>query len=161
MLEAFEEYRHYPEPSSALRESEADTKAALTEYFGALAFRVQQALGSVRFRFLGAMLEMPTPSEVREISLKPRMQMKLRQDVFLNYSRLAVPPLYRGQKIGDAMIDWLEDLAFRLGCEGMRVEARSQQPDMRSYYLKRGYEITGYSERYGIPDIRTHLEKRF
>ncbi len=58
------------------------------------------------------------------------------------------------------MVAWLEAFASAQGCTEVRAEARSQQPDNRPYYLALGYEIIGYSGRYGIPDIRTHLRKR-
>jgi GNAT superfamily N-acetyltransferase len=78
----------------------------------------------------------------------------------LAYERLAVHPALRGRGIGTAMIDWLEAHARSLGLAEVRADARSQMPDNRPFYLARGYEITGYGDRYGIARLRTHLRKR-
>jgi GNAT superfamily N-acetyltransferase len=78
---------------------------------------------------------------------------------YLIYERLAVHPLLRGLGIGSAMVAFLENHARALGLSEVRADARSQQPDNRAYYLARGYQILGYAERYGIPDLRTHLGK--
>ncbi|MEM9194577.1 MAG: GNAT family N-acetyltransferase [Myxococcota bacterium] len=80
-------------------------------------------------------------------------------DGILSFERLAVHPAVAGQGIGSQLLGWLEARAEYTGCHAIETAARSQQPDNRPYYLKRGYRITGYSGRYGIVDIRTHLQK--
>jgi GNAT superfamily N-acetyltransferase len=72
---------------------------------------------------------------------------------------MAVLPGYRGRGIGSALIRWIEERAVRLGAAKIKLSARSQQPDNRPFYLRLGYAITGYSPRYGISDIETHMEK--
>ncbi len=78
---------------------------------------------------------------------------------FLAYERLAVHPGLRNRRVGSAMVDFLEEHARSVGLSEVRADARSQQPDNRPYYLARGYRIVGYAERYGIPDMRTHMAK--
>lgn len=132
MKAAFAEYASEAHPSSALAESIHDVEAAMAAGGAILAFRDDRPIATGRF----------------EVG-----------DGWLAYERLAVLPAERGHGIGTVMIDWLERHALELGLREVRVTARSREPDMRGYYLARGYEITGYSERYGIPDIRTHLRK--
>lgn len=133
MRAAFAESSALANPSSALRETDADVRRAMESGGAILLFHEHEAVGSARF-----VLDPTT----------------------LTFSRLAVLPSTRGQGRGAAMIAWLEDFATAKGCTEIRAEARSQQPDNRPYYLALGYEIVGYSGRYGIPDIRTHLRKR-
>jgi GNAT superfamily N-acetyltransferase len=131
---AFAETSCYAHPSSALAETIEDVEA--------------------RMRTGGAILALdatgPVGAALYSVSRDPG---------FLSYARLSVHPARRGRGIGSQMIEWLEAHARALGLPEVRVEARSQMPDNRPYYVARGYAITGYSERYGIPFIRTHLVK--
>lgn len=135
MKAAFAEYAARPNPSSALAESLDDVERAMARGGAILAMEGDVPIAAGRF----------------EVN---------RDEGWLSYERLAVLPAERGRGIGSAMIDWLEDHARDLGLAEVRVTARSREPDNRPYYEWRGYEITGYSERYGIPDIRTHMRKR-
>lgn len=135
MRAAFAETSRYAHPSSALVETIDDVEAKMAEGGALLALDAGRAVGSALFS---------TSSE----------------PPFLSYARLSVHPAARGRGIGGEMIAWLEARARTLGVPEVRVEARSQMPDNRPYYLARGYTITGYSGRYGIADIRTHLVKR-
>ncbi|MFW6049942.1 MAG: GNAT family N-acetyltransferase [Myxococcota bacterium] len=137
MADAFEEYRAQPHPSSALGEDVEAVRRAMEGGGAILAFEGDEPVGSGRFIW------------------------KRREDgrLALAFERLAVPPAHRGRGIGAAMIEWLEAHARDGGADVVEVTVRSQQPDNRPYYLRRGYRITGYSARYGIPDIRTHMEK--
>ena len=131
---AFAEYAAYPNPSSALLER-LDTVQALVERGEViLALSDERPVGAGRFTI-------DTASGA------------------LHYERLAVHPAARGRGIGSAMIKWLETLAAESGSREVHTACRSQQPDNRPFYLQRAYEITGYSGRYGIPDLRTHLKK--
>jgi predicted N-acetyltransferase YhbS len=134
MRAAFTETARYENPSSALRETVADYAVDIEGGGALVALEDGHPIGSVRFR-------------VREA------------DGHLSFSRLAVLPACRGRGTGGAMVTFLEDHARALGLTEIRADARSQQPDNRPFYLERGYRILGYSERYGIPDIRTHLAK--
>ena len=135
MKAAFADYSTQEHPSSALAESIHDVEAAMASGGAILAFRRGRPIASGRF----------------EID---------RDEGWLSYERLAVLPAEQHRGIGSALIDWLERHARAEGLHEIRVTARSREPDNRPYYTARGYEITGYSERYGIPDIRTHLRKR-
>lgn len=75
----------------------------------------------------------------------------------LIFSRLAVEPMSQGRGIGGAVLSWIEGRARALGCRRVVCTARSIYPDNRPFYLRHGYIITGYSGRYGVTDIRTHL----
>lgn len=132
MIAAFEEYRRYALPSSALDETVDEVRRAIEAGGAILAFEGDEPIGSGRFRVIGGVL---------------------------TFDRLAVVPSHRGRGIGAAMVDWLEAHAVGEGCVAVETTARSQQPDNRPFYTARGYAITGYSGRYGIPDIRTHLRK--
>ncbi len=131
---AFAEYASYPNPSSALLEQLDTVQARVGKGEVILASRNGHPVGVGRF-------EADTTHGT------------------LRYERLAVHPAVRGRGIGGAMVSWLEALALNNGLREVHTEARSQQPDNRTFYLRRGYVITGYSGRYGIPDIRTHLKK--
>lgn len=154
MMRAFEEHAGYEHPSSALRETVEDVRAALSEGGGLVALLEGVPVGSGRFsvRWRGTP---PTDAIARATE---------GQNVeggggTLTFDRLGVVPEHRGRGIGSAMVDWLEALARRLGLDAVETTARSQQPDNRPWYLQRGYRVTGYSGRYGIPDIRTHMRK--
>jgi GNAT superfamily N-acetyltransferase len=143
MIAAFEEYRGLPLPSSALEESIEDVARAMTgdpaiagshlTRGALLAFDGDACVGSVRW------------------ALEPDA---------LSFARLAVVPSHRGKGLGLRFVMTLEDIARAEGRELMRITARSQQPDNRPFYQRLGYVITGYSPRYGVPDITTHMEKR-
>ena len=135
MKAAFAEYATQPHPSSALAESIHDVEAAMAAGGAILVFHGDRPIASGRF----------------EID---------RDERWLSYERLAVLPAEQHRGVGTAMIDWLERWARDQHLQEIRVTARSREPDNRPYYTALGYEITGYSERYGIPDIRTHLHKR-
>jgi GNAT superfamily N-acetyltransferase len=78
----------------------------------------------------------------------------------LAFSRMTVLPQARGQGIGATLVGQIERMARELAAEKVVLTARSQQPDNRPFYLKLGYVVVGYSERYGIPDMATHMEKQ-
>lgn len=138
MREAFAEYGSQPMPSSALHETVDDVREAMEQGGAILALEDDTPIGSARFGW------------------------RRREDgvLALCFERLAVRPVRRGHGIGGAMIDWLEEHARADGAGLVEATVRSQQPDNRPYYVARGYRITGYSGRYGIEDIRTHLEKK-
>jgi len=73
---------------------------------------------------------------------------------------MTVLPAARGHGLGDQMLQWLDELARNLGLTALEATVRSQQPDNRPYYVARGFEILGYSERYGISDMVTHIRRR-
>jgi len=131
---AFAETSRYGYPSSALSETIEDVEAKMRSGGAILALDATGPVGAALY----------------SVSRDPG---------FLSYARLSVHPSARGRRIGSQMIDWLETHARALGLPEVRVEARSQMPDNRPYYVARGYAITGYSERYGVADIRTHLVK--
>lgn len=135
MLAAFAEYASEEHPSSAIGETIDDVEAAMASGGGLLALRRGRPVASGRFTVD-------------------------REEGYLSFERLAVLPAERGRDLGGRMIAWLEAHARALGLGEVRVTARSREPDNRPYYQARGYEVTGYSERYGIPDIRTHMRKR-
>lgn len=140
---AFAEYACYPNPSSVLGEQLIDVQAFLERAAqttpatqgAALLFTADEPVGAVRFSVDAARST-------------------------IAFSRLSVCPSHRGARLGEELMRWVEARGRSLGCNEIRADARSQQPDNRPYYLARGYEIIGYSGRYGIPDIRTHLRKR-
>lgn len=134
MKAAFAETARQALPSSALGEILAEVRPMLAGGQGVLALVGGRPVASGRFRFNSA-------------------------ESFLAYERLAVHPDARRRGLGTAMVTFLEDHARDAGVAEVRATARSQQPDNRPFYLERGYSITGYSERYGIADIRTHLAK--
>ncbi len=134
MRAGFAESAERDNPSSALLETVDDVRARIETGGAILAFEHGRPAGSGRFAVD-------------------------REAGYLSYERLAVHPSLRGRGVGSAMVTFLEEHARELGLSEIRADARSQQPDNRPFYLARGYRIIGYAERYGIPDIRTHLSK--
>ncbi len=133
MLAAFEEYRRWPNPSSALNETLEDTRAAI-------------ARGGV------AVLE-----EDGRIVASVRCELRAGFDVKL--SRLAVVPSRRGRGHGARLVRFVEAHGRANGCLVARAEARSQQPDNRGWWTRLGYRIVGYEDVYGVPRLRTLLDK--
>ena len=162
MLAAFEGTRRYDHPSSALRETVDDVRRALASpgtddaiRRGIVAELAGERLGSGRF----AVQSHPPVTGAMIAEAAAGHAARRAPGGALFYERLAVLPAHQGRGVGGAMIDWLEALARKLRLEAVETTVRSQQPDNRPYYLARGYEITGYSGRYGIPDLRTHVRK--
>lgn len=127
-------------PSSALDEDEADIRVALERGAGLLASLEGQVVGCARFRF-----DPPESSG----SSRPR----------LFFSRLCVVPEARRRGVARSMLSALEAEARAAGADGLAMTVRSQQPDNRPFWLRLGFVITGYSERYGIEDMVTHMER--
>jgi GNAT superfamily N-acetyltransferase len=130
-------------PSSALGETIDHVEAAMASGGAILAFAPDDPDAAAPGR--------PVASSRFEVS---------RDEGWLAYERLAVHPGEQGRGIGTRLVAWLERHARELGLAEVRVTARSREPDTRPYYQALGYEITGYSERYGVPDIRTQMRKR-
>jgi GNAT superfamily N-acetyltransferase len=137
MMAAFASSRTHPHPSSALRESEDRVRQAMAEGGAVLAHLGEEVVGSGRFAW-----------HRRHDGTR-----------VLSYERLAVVPAHQGRGVGSAMIRWLEEHARSGGAVAVEVTVRSQQPDNRPFYQARGYRIVRYSGRYGIPDLRAHMEK--
>lgn len=133
MIAAFEEYGRFPNPSSALRETPEDTLAAIARGAVAVIEEDGQLVASVRC--------------VR------------RPGVDIELSRLAVIPPRRGRGHGATLVRFVEAYGRAGGCALARTAARSQQPDNRGWWTRLGYRIVGYEDVYGVPRLRTLLEK--
>jgi len=133
MLAAFEEYRRWPNPSSALRETVEHTHAAIVGGGVAVLEEGGRVVGCVR------------------CAMRPGVDVKL--------SRLAVVPASRGRGVGAALVRFVEEHGRTHGCRVARAEARSEQPDNRGWWVRRGYRVVGYEDVYGVPRLRTRLEK--
>ena len=132
MLAGFDETRSFPLPSSALEENLDDVRRAIGGGGAVIAFSGDEAVGCARFRVAAATL---------------------------TFSRMTVVPRARGAGIGAALVGYLEAHARRLGLAAVELTARSEQPDNRPFYEELGYRVVGYSERYGLPKLSTHMRK--
>jgi GNAT superfamily N-acetyltransferase len=132
MRAAFIESEARELPSSALDETVDDVRRALADGGAVLALVDGRAVGCLRFRIDGRALV---------------------------FSRMGVLPEARKRGVGAAMVAYVEAHARRLGLRSVELTARSQQPDNRPYYQRLGYTIVGYSERYGVADLSTHMRK--
>jgi GNAT superfamily N-acetyltransferase len=149
----FAETRAFANPSSALREGIADFQRAFRSGGVVLAFAGDAAIGTARVR-----VDPPLRGRLERAAQGERFPPMAGAAV--SYARMAVVPEHRGEGHGRRLAEWIEALADRLGAEVLEADARSQQPDNRPFYQAMGFTIDGYSGRYGIPDIRTHLSKR-
>ncbi len=129
MLAAFASTEQYPHASSAMRETVDGVRDQLARG-GAVGELDGRTVTCVRFHL---------------------------EDGAFHFARLAVLPALWGRGAGSAMVEWLESRARLVGCARVRVAARSRWPDNRPFYLRRGYEVLGYSDRYSVPDLRTEL----
>ena len=134
MMEAFAEYRAYPNPSSALDETREDVRRELARGGGVLALDGSRVVGSLRF----------------VVERGPGR---------FSFARMGVVPDARGRGIGGQMLDFVESHARELGFSAIKTAARSQQPDNRPYYESRGYVVTGSFDRYGVAGLRTEMQK--
>ncbi|HMR06443.1 MAG TPA: GNAT family N-acetyltransferase [Polyangiaceae bacterium] len=150
----FEETRAFPIPSSALSETVAETCAALERDSGLLAVRDGVACGCMRVSVP------PGCARLDQASLDAPPAQQARSGVTVQFSRLAVIPEARGQGVATALLAALSSYAHAIGAEMICMSARSQQPDNRPFWARRGFVVTGYSERYGIPDMVTHMQRR-
>ena len=126
---AFAESAVCPYPSSALRETWKDADAAIEA--GTL-FRVvdSEVVGACRYR-----VDAPA----------------------LVFTRLCVLPAQRQRGYASELLDAIEALALSAGCARVECSARSAFPDNRDFYRRRGYEVVGYEDVYGVKDLRTNL----
>jgi ribosomal protein S18 acetylase RimI-like enzyme len=132
MRAGFEEYRAYALPSSALSESLAEVRRELAKGGAVLAFVGERPVACARFKM---------------------------ENRTLSFSRMAVLPEVRRAGIGKTLVNYLEAHARRRGLDEVTLTARSEQPDNRPYYEKLGYKVVGYSERYGLAKLVTHMRK--
>ena len=162
MLAAFEEYRAFALPSSALDESLADIERAIARGGALVVVDGTRDIGSVRFEVPEALRAQAAAWE-RDVAPTPNeSQTGARDRAYhgaLAFARLAVVPDARGRGLGAALIARLESLATSLGLGAVEITVRSQQPDNRPYYERLGYEVAGYGERYGVRDLVTKMRK--
>ncbi len=158
MLDAFEEYRAWPNPSSALDETREQFRHAIEDGGAIVALTAERIVGCVRFRVAWTT---PVEGATRELVGRAESGKKVGPTPggAVVFSRMAVLPEARRRGIGAALLAHIELVGRRLGLEWIETTARSQQPDNRPYYKKLGFEVTGYAERYGIADITTFLRK--
>ena len=74
---------------------------------------------------------------------------------------LGVDPTQRRRGLGGLLVSWLEKCALVAGIETIRVEARSDRPQLVHFYLKQDYRRTGTVAGYyrGVIDA-VRFEKR-
>ena len=152
MHRAFAETAAYPEPSSALREDLGRVQRAFAEGSPLLAFADAAFVGTGR-----VVCDPPLRRRLHAAAHGQRFAQV--PGAVLTFERMGVVPEHRGAGHGRALTAWIEGLAKRVGAEAVEATARSQMPDNRPFYTALGFAITGYSGRYGIPGIRTHLRK--
>jgi GNAT superfamily N-acetyltransferase len=130
---AFSEYRGVVVPPT---EAENETLEAVVRDIEAgvvlVAWRGEEAIGTARY-------------ELRPDCLYAR--------------RVAVPPEYRGQGVGDALMLHLEDLARSLGYERVSLSTRRSLPRNLAFYLRLGYRITKEEPHHRGPDWTVWFEK--
>lgn len=130
---AFAESATCPYPSSALRETWDQATAAIDA--GVLFLVVSEGadehtVGACRFRIDGPALI---------------------------FTRLCVLPARQRRGHASELLDAIEAHAASAGCVRVECSARSAFPDNREFYLRRGYEVVGYEDVYGVKDLRTNL----
>ncbi|MFK7999834.1 MAG: N-acetyltransferase family protein [Polyangiales bacterium] len=128
---AFAETATCPYPSSALRESWDEAAAAIDA--GVLLLVSDDGdhvVGACRYRLEGRSLY---------------------------FTRLCVLPGRRRRGHAGTLLDAVEAHAANAGCARVECSARSAFPDNRNFYLRRGYEVVGYEDVYGVKDLRTNL----
>ncbi len=159
MLDGFATTRAFPIPSSALADTRDDLDRAVVGGAALLAFQDGRAVASARI--------VPKWSAGPEFDRAAALDRAARGGHLddspggvLHVSRMSVLPEVRNRGIGAALLDWVETVARNLGLEAVELNVRSQQPDNRPFYQRLGYRITGYSGRYGIPDMSTHMRKK-
>ncbi len=151
---AFQETRAFELPSSALSESVEHVREALENGAGLIAISGDSVIGCVRITISG------TDSDLHHLDLTSGPLPQPQAGVSVSFSRLGVVPEARGQGVATAMLDVLGDYARAIGAEAIELTARSQQPDNRPKWIRRGFRVTHYSECYGISDMVTHMQCR-
>jgi GNAT superfamily N-acetyltransferase len=155
----FAETREFADPSSALGESEEDVRRELARGAALVAELDGEPVAVVRF-FIepkggGQTVDRALIERARRGETVP----SLLEGGQLVLSRLTVVPEARGRGIAQQLLGELERIAAQLGVRRLAITVRSQQPDNRPFWQSLGFRITGYSERYGIADMVTHMEK--
>lgn len=130
---AFSEYRGVVVPPT---EAENETLEAVTEDVEAgvvlVAWRGEEAVGTARY-------------ELRPDCLYAR--------------RVAVPPEYRGQGVGDALMLHLEGLARSMSYERVSLSTRRSLPRNLAFYRRLGYSVTKEEPHHRGPDWTVWFEK--
>ncbi len=72
----------------------------------------------------------------------------------------SVRPEYRRQRVGSALLRWLEDVAVTAGIQRISLECRRDNAAARNFYAERGYHELAISKGYyrGVEDA-IRLEK--
>lgn len=158
MLEGFAATRDFTLPSSALSETRTDLDRAVVGGAALLGFCAGRAVASAR---LAPRWNAPPGFDVADAFERAAGGEPIEGSPggALHVSRMSVLPGMQRRGIGAALLEWIESFAQRLRLDAVELNVRSQQPDNRPYYQRLGYRITGYSERYGIPDMSTHMRK--
>ncbi len=157
--EGFAGTREYENPSSALLETEADVRRALQSGFGLIARVGERDVGCARFHIEWAAPPTFDPRQaVRAAAAGSALTRSPGGRLF--FSRLTVLPEMRGRGIASEMVAFFSSLSLHLGIGELAITVRSQQPDNRPFWRSLGFEVTGYSERYGIADMVTHMRRR-
>jgi ribosomal protein S18 acetylase RimI-like enzyme len=115
---AFAEYEgKLAAPPGALKEPRADVERDIEEGRALLAWDRGEAVGTVRYK--------PYPD-------------------YLYVGRLAVLPTRRGEGIGAALMQYLEqEIAPSLGLDVLRLSTRISMPGNLAFYKRIGYEVEG------------------
>ncbi len=74
--------------------------------------------------------------------------------------RLAVLPSYRGQGVGVALMEYLEELAPRLGCNLITLNTRQSIRYNLEFYQKLGYQITKFEPYPKAQDVTVWFSKQ-
>ncbi len=82
------------------------------------------------------------------------------RDEFVYLGRLSVPPEFRGRGIAEALMDYVEEHARRMGMRSVQLGTRLALEGIRKKYERRGYTIIRYETHpgYAVPTYVT-MEK--
>lgn len=141
---SFAETSGYANPSTALEESLDSVRKEMRFDFAAIAWLGDEPVASVRF-------EVERANRPFEPGEPPGGT--------LTFRRMGVVPGSRDKGVGKALVAWLDQFAIQMGLDELVTCVRSQQPDNRPFYQALGFSITGYSGRFGIADLRTHMRR--
>lgn len=79
---------------------------------------------------------------------------------FGELKRMYVQPAHRGQGLGRALIEFLENEAPRRGCKLVRLESGPYQPEALALYERMGYQRRGPYAGYADDPLSVFMEKR-
>lgn len=63
---------------------------------------------------------------------------------YIDFDNVIVAEQYRNSKLGQMLVDWVEEEGRRAGCDNSLVEVYARSHAAHRFYFRKGYDMPGY-----------------